>query len=710
MLQTNFGIPASSGSREQLGTQVASGTERHGRHGGIRFEAQFQDMVALQRHIILMRKKQVNGNDVVLDEGGDEWLPNGAPQPVADDARPRLVPVPDAMKGPKFVAWNLAREANCTEEQIDAVALLALSLQKRFENRLDKSTHLLPVGTSSGNHRAVWLGGGGVGKTHTLSRVIEPMAITYFGEGGYLAKAQSNHAAHNLGSRGRTIHSANGILMSDCLQTARLRLNLQTQKKLARLLNTAGVAVIDEVGAVQGSLLHADALRSTYGRALYHNLDSTRYMQPQETWGRMAAQILCGDFFQLPPVPASSSLLAPQKGQSYEHQQGRKLLADMEYVVEFVQMQRFTDQRLLEVLNAMRTPGGKKISDESWQALVDTEIRSSSSAAQPAGDSSSSSAAQPADNGNGAAEQLYYDPRLRAARGWYESAHEWRIVSYAMHTQAKLDAHDAGEVLFYIPAVDRPAGTLNRQEFEEMLGEPNIGHTGKMPGLLPLFIGMAVVLTESLLPPKYVRGASGKVVGIEFHPDESAVESRPSIQSDGVVMLRYMPKCVYVKMEGSDELFLKDAPGTPGSASQSADLDLRGVLAITPQARSWKFKPAAGGPAIQVSRTQLPVLPQKQCTLHGVQGKTADPGFIVHWRFPPGLKKETLWLAYYVSLSRPRSFAQLLSHGLPDRSVIESGPPEEIANAFAEFFANKIAETKIACADARKDLGWPARS
>ena len=47
----------------------------------------------------------------------------GAPQPVADDARPRLVPVPDAMKGPKVVAWNLAREANCTDEQIDAVAL-----------------------------------------------------------------------------------------------------------------------------------------------------------------------------------------------------------------------------------------------------------------------------------------------------------------------------------------------------------------------------------------------------------------------------------------------------------------------------------------------------------------------------------------------------------------------------------------------------------
>ena len=106
----------------------------------------------------------------------------------------------------------------------------------------------------------------------------------------------------------------------------------------------------------------------------------------------------------------------------------------------------------------------------------------------------------------------------------------------------------------------------------------------------------------------------------------------------------------------------------------------------------------------------MTVLPRKQSTLHGVQGKTADPGFIVHWTFPPGLKKESIWLAYYVSLSRPRSFDRLLSHGLPDRGVIEGGPPEQIAQAFDDLFAEKIATTKIACANARRALGWPVRS
>ena len=65
--------------------------------------------------------------------------------------------------------------------------------------------------------------------------------------------------------------------------------------------------------------------------------------------------------------------------------------------------------------------------------------------------------------------------------------------------------------------------------------------------------------------------------------------------------------------------------------------------------------------------------------------------------------------AYYVSLSRPRSFKQLLSHGLPEREIIESGPPEDIATAFKTLFSQKIAKTKIACKKAREELEWPAR-
>ena len=46
---------------------------------------------------------------------------------------------------------------------------------------------------------------------------------------------------------------------------------------------------------------------------------------------------------------------------------------------------------------------------------------------------------------------------------------------------------------------------------------------------------------------------------------------------------------------------------------------------------------------------------------------------------------------------------------MPDRDVIESGPPEAIAGAFKELFEEKIAATKLACPKARQELGWPPR-
>ena len=247
---------------------------------------------------------------------------------------------------------------------------------------------------------------------------------------------------------------------------------------------------------------------------------------------------------------------------------------------------------------------------------------------------------------------------------------------------------------------------LSREDFDAMRAVPNIGLTAKLPSVLPVWVGMEMILSESLLPPKYVRGTACEVVGLEPHPREPPIEGRDSITTEGCVVLQYMPICIYVRIPGSTDSFLQ--AGTTGAAQPSA-MDLTGVLAIKPQARSWNFTPATSKTSVKTSRTQVPLLPRKQCTLHGVQGKTADPGFIVHWTFPPGLSKESKWLAYYVSLSRPCSFGQLLSHGLPEREVIESGPPEEIAKAFQELFADKIAKTKIACAKAREEMGWPSR-
>ena len=247
---------------------------------------------------------------------------------------------------------------------------------------------------------------------------------------------------------------------------------------------------------------------------------------------------------------------------------------------------------------------------------------------------------------------------------------------------------------------------MTRRDFEDMRAEPNLGKTQKLAGILSLFIGMDMITTESMLPPTKVRGSACKVVGLELHPRELPLSGRESITTHGCVLLQYMPKCVYVRFDEQKDVHLQ---ASSVSASEHDEVDLKGVLAIQPVARQWAFKGDGFKTAVNIHRTQIPLLPRKQCTLHGVQGKTADPGFIVHWLFPPNLATESLWLAYYVSLSRPRSFSTLLSHGLPKRAILESGPPEAIAQAFKDLFEEKIKTTKIACAKARKEMGWPPR-
>ncbi len=81
---------------------------------------------------------------------------------------------------------------------------------------------------------------------------------------------------------------------------------------------------------------------------------------------------------------------------------------------------------------------------------------------------------------------------------------------------------------------------------------------------------------------------------------------------------------------------------------------------------------------------------------------------IAHWVLPRNLPEDEQWLATYVMLSRPRSLATLLSHGLPRRDLLERGPPEGLQKEMEELLLSKIPSTRDACKEARKNLNWPA--
>jgi hypothetical protein len=188
--------------------------------------------------------------------------------------------------------------------------------------------------------------------------------------------------------------------------------------------------------------------------------------------------------------------------------------------------------------------------------------------------------------------------------------------------------------LFLIPAVDVPSARLTKDEFDEMRAEPNVSNTKKLLGILPVYVGMEMILTESYLPPKIVRGTPVTVVDIELHPQEPSIHSRTTITTQGCVLLHYMPKAIYVRLPDSKEEFLISAssaaqPGNTAPALPATSANLRGVIAAQPLRRDWKFKGKNMNAPISVQRIQCPLLPQKQCTLHGVQGKTADPGYYI---------------------------------------------------------------------------------
>ena len=291
--------------------------------------------------------------------------------------------------------------------------------------------------------------------------------------------------------------------------------------------------------------------------------------------------------------------------------------------------------------------------------------------------------------------------QLLACTKWYEAAYDWRTVSFAMQTKARLQANQARGILYYIQAVDKVSQHVSQKELVRIVAEPNLSNTKKLAGLLPAFIGMDMIMQKTLLPPQYVTGTVGKLVGIELHPDEPNIPTRQSVGEAGCVILQYMPKCLYLEIPDTADGFIQ---------SEHVDAPQLGsnVIAIEPDSRTWNHR-TEDGVKVNVTRRQIPLLPAKISTLHGIQGKTADPGLAVHWKFPKGLSAEALWLAHYVILSRPRSLANLLRFGLPSRKILAAGPPAAITEAFQRVFADKIETTKEACAEARRQLGWPAR-
>ena len=95
-------------------------------------------------------------------------------------------------------------------------------------------------------------------------------------------------------------------------------------------------------------------------------------------------------------------------------------------------------------------------------------------------------------------------------------------------------------------------------------------------------------------------------------------------------------------------------------------------------------------------------------TIHTLQGTTAEPGIIFHWKFPRFFSAELRWLATYVALSRPPSLKQFMSVDLPDdiKEPIQGRPPEGILSSFDDMFGEKKLDTHKKALEIMQQLGW----
>ena len=232
---------------------------------------------------------------------------------------------------------------------------------------------------------------------------------------------------------------------------------------------------------------------------------------------------------------------------------------------------------------------------------------------------------------------------------------------------------------------------------------------------------MRVRLTQTVEKGSITVDQTGTVLGLDFHEHEPVEHKEATERLDApVVLLRYFPCCVYVKLDRSDSdterlRFLDDEPcerhrigGIQDSCKECRNF--ADVVAIEPFTSrcAWSIDIKALDATVKVKRTQLPFVCAAASTEHVLQGSTCDPGLVFHWHFPRRLSSELRWLSIYVALSRVRSLDGFKSVGLTNRmrADIEAGPPAGVMQRFDTYFGQKIEDTYGRADAAYMELGW----
>jgi len=204
-------------------------------------------------------------------------------------------------------------------------------------------------------HNVFLTGPAGSGKTHLLNKYINFLKDNYVDVG---ITASTGIAATHMG--GTTIHSWTGMGIKDSVNKGDLE-ELKSRKYLRDRFERTQVLVIDEVSMLNHFRL--DLID-----------EICRYMKNvDKPFGGMQV-ILCGDFFQLPPIARFGE---PAALFAYESEIWKKANFKICYLEE---QHRQTDQNFLKVLNEIRK---NNLSDDGLKYLKDRQNKKTFQGVEP---------------------------------------------------------------------------------------------------------------------------------------------------------------------------------------------------------------------------------------------------------------------------------------------------------------------------------------
>ena len=387
---------------------------------------------------------------------------------------------------------------------------------------------------------------------------------------------------------GKTTHS---IAMISPRKDGTLSAN--SRRKLQQIWKHIKYLVIDEVSMISKTFLAKLSHNITIGK-----MTDGEPISPDSFGG--ISVILCGDFFQFPPVAGgvSDTLYNPKctaKNHQEDSQAGRIIFEEFTTVVSLTEQMQVTDPVWQQFLTHLRFGQVQQKDVDMLRGLILMRKE-----AAPIDFSSS--------NWKDAA---LVTPRHAVRRLWNETALlKYGKEAHQMILECKAEESIKGEHL-----------TL-AEKYTAYLRQVNLDSTQRKQDLAPILqiaIGMKVMVTQNVVTDLDItNGARGTIVDIWLHPDEPPIcDLQPTIE------LKYLPPCVLVKLDHT-------------CTSQLTGLEER-VIPVEPAMQSYRIScQGSEGNAITrtVRRRQFPMTAAYAFTDYRSQGQTL-PTMIVDITTPP---------------------------------------------------------------------------